>query len=103
MLAANLLVEFPAGTLGGKLAEATVVPLASNAPEGTCFDLTCVHLIATSTLDHLQSVYPQGQIDVRRFRPNIIVRSSGAPFIENNWAGRRLAIDDQVVLKATIP
>jgi len=61
-----------------------------------------VHLIATSTLDHLQRMYPGGRFDVRRFRPNIVIRSRGEPFIENSWAGRTLAIGDEVVMRLTI-
>jgi uncharacterized protein YcbX len=99
----GLLVELPKGTLGGAYADATDVPLAGAAPAGTFFDYACLHLIATSTLDHLQSVYPQGRLDVRRFRPNIVVRSDEAPFCENTWTGRELAIGDDVVLRITIP
>jgi hypothetical protein len=100
---AGLLVELPAGTLGGKLTNVTEVLLAGAAPPGTFFDYACVHLIATSTIDHLQSAYPKGQFDVRRFRPNLVIRTQGEPFIENSWAGRMLAIGNHVVLRASIP
>jgi uncharacterized protein YcbX len=99
----GLLVEFPVGTLGGGLATVTEVPLAGASPQGTFFDYACVHLIATSTIDHLQTAYPKGQFDVRRFRPNLIIRTNGGPFVENSWAGRTLAIGNEVVLRATIP
>ena len=99
----GLLIEFPAGTLGGKLIDATEVPLAGAAPPGTFFDYACVHLIATSTIDHLQEAYPQGRFDVRRFRPNVLIRSQGEPYIENSWAGRTLAIGNEVVLRVSIP
>jgi len=100
---AGLLVEFPAGTLGGKLIDATEVPLAGAAPPGTFFDYACVHLIATSTIDHLQGAYPHGRFDVRRFRPNVVIRSQGQAYIENSWAGRTLAIGNEVVLRVSIP
>ncbi|HEY3837763.1 MAG TPA: MOSC N-terminal beta barrel domain-containing protein [Bryobacteraceae bacterium] len=100
---AGLLVEFPQGTLGGALSNTTEVPLAGAAPPGTFFDYACVHLIATATLGHLQAVYPEGGFDVRRFRPNMVVRSNGAAYIENSWAGRTLAIGDEVVLRVSIP
>jgi hypothetical protein len=57
---AGLLVEFPAGTLGGAHEKTTEVPLAGGAPPGTFFDYGSVHLVASSTLDHLQAAYPQG-------------------------------------------
>jgi class 3 adenylate cyclase/uncharacterized protein YcbX len=100
---AGLLLEFPAGTLGGTLSDATEAPLGVGAPPGAFFDYGCVHLIATSTLDQLQRAYPGGEFDVRRFRPNIVVRSPAAPFIENSWIGRTLAIGDEVVLRITVP
>jgi MOSC domain-containing protein len=44
-----------------------------------------------------------GRFDVRRFRPNILIRSQGEPFTENSWVDRALAIGDEVVLRITIP
>jgi uncharacterized protein YcbX len=96
-------VEFPAGSLAGKLAHLTELPLAAAAPAGTFFDYACLHLIATATLDHVQRVYPQGRFDVGRFRPNFVIRTISEPFIENSWAGRMLAVGAEVVLRATIP
>lgn len=98
----GLLVEFPAGTLGGDRATVTEAPLAGRAPAGTFFDVAPLHLMATSTLDHLRAAFPAGQIDIRRFRANILVQTSAEPFVENSWTGRRLAIGDQVVLKVTM-
>jgi uncharacterized protein YcbX len=100
---AGLLLELPAGTLGGAMSTITDVPLGGAAPPGAFFDYACVHLVATSTLDHLQRLYPEGRFDVRRFRPNVVIRSHGEPFIENSWVGRTLAIGDDVVLRVTIP
>jgi class 3 adenylate cyclase/uncharacterized protein YcbX/ribosomal protein L40E len=100
---AGVLLEFPAGTLGAAWSSATEGPLAMGAPPGAFFDYGCVHLIATSTLEHLQRAYPEGRFDVRRFRPNIVIRSDGEPFVENSWVGRTLAIGEEVVLRITIP
>src|SRR5215470_19651813 len=47
-------------------------------PEGTFFDCALVHLLTTSTLDRLRSLYPQGRFEVRRFRPNIVVEATKA-------------------------
>ena len=99
----GLRIEFPAGTLGGKHEKTTEVPLAGGAPAGTFFDYGSVHLIATSTLDHLQKLYQPGRFDVRRFRPNLVIEMEGEPFVENTWAGRTVALGDQVVLKGSIP
>jgi uncharacterized protein YcbX len=99
---AGLLLEFPAGTVGGKMANVTEIPISGGAPPGTFFDVASLHLITTATLDRIQQAYPQGRIDVRRFRPNIVVESDAGPFAENGWAGRRFAIGEEVVLKGSI-
>jgi uncharacterized protein len=74
-------------------------------PEGTFFDCATVHLLTTATLDRLRHAYPQGRFEVRRFRPNIVVRSEGnsQTFVEDSWIGRTLAIGDAVRLKITGP
>jgi len=100
---AGLLVEVPAGTLAGTMSKVTAVELGAGAPPGAFFDISCVHLIATATIEHLQKAYPAGRFDLRRFRPNIVVESQAEPFIEDSWVGRRLAIGDEVELEITMP
>ena len=46
---AGLRVAFPAGSMEGKLAHLTELPLAAAAPAGTFFDYACLHLVATAT------------------------------------------------------
>lgn len=74
-------------------------------PEGTFFDCATVHLLATTTLDWLRELYPQGCFEVRRFRPNIVLETVAAEktFIEDSWIGHTLAIGDRVRLKVTGP
>jgi len=69
-------------------------------PEGTFFDLATVHLLTTGTLDTLRTLYPGGRFDVRRFRPNFVVRSmpDADPFPENGWVDRTIAIGEEVRL-----
>src|SRR5262249_33452555 len=100
---AGVLFQFPAGTVGGAFAEATELPLGAAAPTGSFFDYGVVHVVASSTLDHLQTAYRKGRFDVQRFRPNIVVRTRGEPFVENSWRGRLLAIGDEVILRITLP
>jgi uncharacterized protein YcbX len=38
----------------------------------------------TATLDRLRELYPQGRFEIRRFRPNIVVKGCG-PFAEDTW------------------
>src|SRR5712675_866556 len=42
-------------------------------PPGTFFDIAVVHLLTTTTIDHLRALYPQGRFETRRFRPNIVI------------------------------
>jgi uncharacterized protein YcbX len=74
-------------------------------PEGTFFDLAVVHVLTTATLDRLRELYPQGRFEVRRFRPNIVVRTpdDANGFVENDWIGSTVRIGDEVRLSITDP
>jgi uncharacterized protein len=74
-------------------------------PEGTFFDIAVVHVLTTATLDRLHELYPQGEMAIRRFRPNIVIDTSdgAAGFVENEWVGRRLQVGEQVQLSITEP
>ena len=63
-------------------------------PDGTFLDLAPVHLLTTATLDGVRAARPDLDWDVRRFRPNLVLDVAGAPFVENDWSGRRLALGD---------
>src|SRR5258707_571306 len=72
-------------------------------PAGTFFDLATIHVLTTATLNRLRELYPQGRFEVRRFRPNIVVRpeNGDAEFVERKWVRRELRIGDHVVLEIT--
>lgn len=74
-------------------------------PAGTFFDLAPVHLLSTATLGALQRAHPQGRFEVRRFRPNLVIRLDDPEpaFVENGWIDRVLAIGDEVRLRITGP
>lgn len=78
--------------------------LASGAP-GTFFDFGPVHLIAENSLEHLRTSAAASDFDVRRFRPNVVVRMDGdaAPYIENGWAKVDLTLGPQVAIRGVIP
>jgi uncharacterized protein len=100
----GLMLEFAPGTLGGKYAKTTEVPVAGAAPRGTLFDYACIHILTTSTLQSLKNVYPQGQFSIQRFRPNIVVECPGeSGFVENSWVGHTLAIGPELILRVSIP
>jgi uncharacterized protein YcbX len=93
----GLILEFAAGTLGGKHAATTQLPISSGAPRGTLFNYAAVHVITSSTLRNLGH-------DAQRFRPNIIIDSGEAfGFPENSWIGREITIGADLVLRVSIP
>jgi uncharacterized protein len=69
-------------------------------PDGTFFDLAVVHLLTTATLDRLRELHPEGSLEVRRFRPNIVVATGPEEgFVENGWIGHTISIGDEVRLR----
>jgi uncharacterized protein YcbX len=73
-------------------------------PPGTFFDLALLHILTTSTLDELRSLYPRGRFEPRRFRPNLIINTGDQKgFVEHDWIGKTLSIGDDVLLRITGP
>ena len=73
-------------------------------PSRTFFDSTILHLVTTASLDRLRSLHPEGRIEPRRFRPNIVVATGPdtSGFVENDWVGRKIAIGEHVRLRVTM-
>jgi MOSC domain-containing protein len=55
-----------------------------------------VSVLTTATLDWVREAVPEVRIDVRRFRPNVLVRTPPGtpPFTEDAWFGRAGRIGD---------
>lgn len=70
---------------------------------GAFFDLGAVHLLTTASLEKLGELYPEGNFDPRRFRPNLVLElgSGEVGFVEDGWLGRTLRLGDEVVLEVT--
>jgi uncharacterized protein YcbX len=73
-------------------------------PSRTFFDSATLHLVTTASLDWLRSLHPEGRIEPRRFRPNIVVATGPdtTGFAENDWVGRKIAIGEHVRLRVTM-
>jgi len=68
------------------------------SPPGTYFDVAHILLLTDATLRRLQELAPASRVDVRRFRPNLVVESSEAPgFPELGWVGRRVRVGGAVL------
>jgi uncharacterized protein YcbX len=78
-------------------------------PSKTFFDVAVIHILTTSTINRLRELYPEGRFEVRRFRPNIVVKSTSEEknkkndFIENSWVGKKMIIGEDIVLNITSP
>jgi uncharacterized protein YcbX len=63
------------------------------SPPGTYFDTFELHLLTTASLDTLSRHTPGIEIDARRFRPNLVIDSSGASGLpEIEWCGGELEV-----------
>lgn len=77
--------------------------VASPVPVGAFFDLFPVSVLTTSTLDQLRASRPQGLVDERRFRMNVIVGTKAPGFVENGWVHRDLGIGATARLHVAMP
>jgi uncharacterized protein YcbX len=68
-------------------------------PPGTCFEAASIHVLASDTLAHLCTLTGEdAQLDVRRFRPNIVVETEPAleGFVEDRWLEGTLEVGEHV-------
>jgi uncharacterized protein len=69
------------------------------APDGTFFDYAPLHLITTSSLDRIAELSPRGAVELERYRPNLVIRSTGEGFTENDWVGRDLLVGRDLAVR----
>src|SRR3954454_1074012 len=71
----------------------TESPVGMFAPPGTFFDTSPLHVLSTATVEHFESQHPDGDWDIRRFRPNVVVDlapQEGGVLAEAGWIGHSL-------------
>ncbi len=83
---------------GEPLPDLSVFPpeiLEYESPLGTYVDAFPVHLLSTSALGAVAEALPDSVVDVRRFRPNLVVDTGDGPgHPEQGWIGRRVRVGE---------
>lgn len=64
---------------------------------GTYYDAFPILLLTDGSLAALQELAPDSVIDVRRFRPNVVVETGQTGFVEDEWIGRRVRVGGAVL------
>jgi uncharacterized protein len=73
------------------------------SPPGTYFDAFPLLLLTDTSLRHLADLAPDSVVDVRRFRPNLLIKSPAEDgFPEIDWAGKRIVVGN-ATLAVTVP
>lgn len=66
-----------------------------DTPAGTFYDLANAHVLTTASLAAGRAAHPDGEWDVRRFRPQLLVDTAEAEgFVENDWVGGRISVGE---------
>lgn len=78
-----------------KLLELTVFA----TPLGRFYDMYPLHIITSNSIDKLASLYPEGDIQARRFRPNFYIESKDKTndLAEFDWVGGKLFIGETIL------
>jgi uncharacterized protein YcbX len=95
---ATVFGEVPVETLKPGYTAATL-PDSFALPPGTFFDAASIHVLASGTLAHLRTLMGEDTpIDVRRFRPNIVIETEAGleGFVEDRWLDGTLDIGEHV-------
>ena len=66
-------------------------------PGGPFVDVAAAHLLTTASLRAAAALYPDGEWDVRRFRPTALVEADGDEFVEDAWVGSPVSVGAAVV------
>jgi uncharacterized protein len=73
--------------------------LGGASPAGTFFDFAPLHLFTTSALERIAELSPRGAVELERYRPNVVIRTTVPGFTENDWVGRDLRIGSDLVVR----
>ena len=82
------------------LPDFTVFPpevMEFESPPGTHYDCWPLLMMTTSALQALRDALPESVIDIRRFRPSIVIDGAEAGHAEFSWKGRTASIGSAVI------
>ena len=82
------------------LPDFTVFPpevMEFESPPGTHYDCWPLLVMTTSAMLALRDALPESVIDIRRFRPSIVIDGAEAGHAEFNWKGRTATIGSAVI------
>ena len=82
------------------LPDFTVFPpevMEFESPPGTHYDCWPLLVMTTSALQALRDALPESVIDIRRFRPSIVIDGAEAGHPEFTWKGRTASIGSAVI------
>jgi uncharacterized protein YcbX len=69
-------------------------------PPGTWLDLADAHFLTTSSLRAAAALHPEGDWDVRRFRPTALIASDDDGFIEEDWSAFAIGdVSAEIIMK----
>ena len=82
---------------GEPIPDISILPpevLEFTSPPGTYFDAFPIHVLTTASLETMSTLNPAAVWDVRRFRPNFLIRTEEGieGLIESGWAGQKLRL-----------
>jgi len=82
------------------LPDFTVFPpevMEFESPPGTHYDCWPLLVMTTSAMQALRDALPTSVIDIRRFRPSIVIDGAEAGHAEFNWKGRTATVGTAVI------
>jgi uncharacterized protein len=70
----------------------TDLPIAMGTVKGTFTDLAALHVLTTSSVARLGALAPGSRITDDRFRPSLLIETTGDGFVENDWVDRAASL-----------
>lgn len=70
-------------------------------PEGKWVDLADAHWLTTASLAAIASAHPDGEWDVRRFRPTALIEADGDGYVEEGWTDIEIGEASSAIFMAT--